>query len=69
MTDHSTLFPLPKPLPDPTKVETHCPLCKRVLIFDKHGMAKHRSGDSRKCQEEAAIRWGAVFEGLPEVKR
>jgi hypothetical protein len=63
VTDHPTLFELPPPLPDPTKIETHCPLCHRQLIFDKHGQARHRPGDGRKCEEEMRARWAAEKAG------
>jgi hypothetical protein len=52
MTDQSTLFVIPPPASDPTRIETHCPLCKRQLLFDKHGSARHRPGEGRKCDEE-----------------
>ena len=57
MTDQPTLFKVPPPPYDPTKTETHCPLCHRKLKFDKHGTPRHGMGDSRKCEEEERERF------------
>ena len=57
MINQPTLFKLSSPLPDPTQVEKRCPLCKRQLLFDKHGMARHRRGQGRLCEMEMRARW------------